>query len=187
MPDRFRDGRPDPERFGSLDPKQIEEINDLISAATEHHVKLQVGTLARVIRRTGDKTSRLLWAGALVAFVAGIVAAGIFLKLNSLAHSNQRGIRVSCLLLSDKLFQSGGSAAPKGFKLTEAALAQRRNSMILIGIVGRGATAEETRKLEANNEIIKKAGGPIVPPDCDDVATHPTRVERELRRAQRAR
>lgn len=187
MPDRFRDGQPDPERFGNLDRQQIADINEFISAATEHHVKLQMGTLVRVVQRTGDKIGRLLWTGAAVALIAGIVAGGIFLKLGSLAHSNQRGIRVGCLLLSDKLFQSGGAAAPRGFKLTEAALAQRRNSMILIEIVGRGATAAETRKLKANNEIIKKAGGPIVPPDCEDVATHPARVERELRTAQRAR
>lgn len=187
MPDRFRDGRPLPDEFGGLEPRQIESINEFVSAAVEHHVSLQVGTLVRVIRRTGNRISRLLWGGAAVALVAGIVAAMIFWQLADLARKNQRGVRVSCLLLSDKLFQSGGAAAPKGFKLTEAAVASRRNSKILIGIVARGATAAEERKLTANNKIIAAAGGPIVPPDCDDVASHPARVERELRRAQRNR
>lgn len=187
MPDRFQGGRPRPGEFGDLDPRQIERINEFISAATEHHVKLQMGTLVRVIRRTGNRISRMLWAGAVVAVIAGIVATAIFSQLSKVAHNNQRAIRVSCLLLSDKLFESGGAATPKSFKLTEAALAARRNQAILIGIVTRDATAQEVADLEANNKIIKAAGGPVVPPDCDDVATHPGRVERELRRAQRGR
>lgn len=187
MPDRFEDGHPLPDEFGDLEPQQIERINEFISAATQHHVQLQMGTLVRVIRRTGNRISRMLWAGAVVALLAGLAAAVIFTQLSSVAHNNRRAIRVSCLLLSDKLFESGGAATPKRFKLTEAAMASRRNQTILIGIVTRGATAEELGRLKANNKIIKAAGGPIVPPDCDDVAEHPGRVERELRAAQRRR
>jgi hypothetical protein len=170
---------PDRNGFDHIDPGRVVEINEAISLAVEHHVTLQMRTLIGVIREVGDRTSRLLWAGAIIALLAGVFVGVSILRWSQFAERNRLGIRVNCLVLTDKLYAAGAAVPPKGYKLTEAAKASRRNQGILVGIVTRDATPGEKKKLMDNNVIIAQEGGPITAPDCEDVARNPERVARE--------
>ncbi len=155
--------------------RDVEDVNEKLSELVEHHVKLQMHTLVVAVKRTGRKISVLLWSGTVVALLAGVFAGYII-------NRNRQAIRVSCLLLSSKILESGGAQVPKGYVPTPAAMAQAEiTARLLLRIDQRVLTLADRQYIAKRQKIIRSAGGALVPPDCDDVASNPGRIEGELK------
>lgn len=122
---------------------------------------------------------------AVLALVFAIVVASVLSSQRGYAQDNRRAVRVSCLLLSDQVLQSGASTLPRGYKLSDAALASRRRSERFIRILVRSATPADLQYIARQTQIIEEAGGVLTPPDCDRAANDAEAVERELDGAQR--
>ena len=155
--------------------REVEDLNEELSKLVEHHVKLQVGSIVRAIRGTGGKISKMLWGGVVVALLAGAFAGYII-------NRNRQAIRVSCLLLSEKIVEAGGVAVPpKGYKPTPAARAQAEiTARLLERIDDRILTAADRDYIAARRRIITQSGGSITLPDCGEVTRHPGRVADQL-------
>lgn len=118
----------------------------------------------------------MLWGG--VTVICLLTAFGAYV-----IDRNRQAIRVSCLLLSEKLIESGGSRPPKGYKPTPAAMAQAEiTARLLLRIDQRVLTPGDRAYIAERQAIIDGVGGPLVPPDCDDVARHPGKIEDQLKR-----
>ncbi len=155
--------------------REVEDLNEKVSKLVEHHVKLQMRSVVLAIRKTGGKISRLLWVGSAVVLIAGAFAAYII-------NRNRQAIRVSCLLLSSKILESGGAQVPKGYVPTPAAMAQAEiTARLLLRIDQRVLTRADREYIARRQKIIRTSGGVLIPPDCDDVAENPGRIESELK------
>lgn len=90
------------------------------------------------------------------------------------ADRNSNAIRVGCTLLSNAIIQSGSATAAG--EQPRPSTQQKLNSL-LIGSIVRGLPAADRERAQRLLRQLRREGGPLTLPSCDDVAAHPERVK----------
>ena len=118
-----------------------------------------------------------------LGIIAAVVAGVQFNRLANLAKSNREGIRVSCVVISNAIIQSGASGASTN---TPASRATREIQEIYVRAIQRQLlTTEDLARVKYLSRIVVRSGGLVAVPDCDEIAQHPERVKRLVLEAKK--
>jgi hypothetical protein len=132
----------------------------------------------------GDGRGGWVRVAGIAAVILLLGALGIFVLVQvlSVQERNHDAIEVSCLIMSEKIVEAGGTATAR---TTEAGRAQAKLTGLYVKVITRDMTAAEIIEAAGYQETIRLAGGTISLPDCAAIAADPKGYLKKHRPAAR--